>query len=215
MNSEEPKDALNQEEINQLLQAITPAENAEILKPKPQKRDESFLIISANLTDDLKHDGNVRISGKMLRGSQLEATGSVEVLGGIIGGTLTAGGMITTPFIEFSRIRCRDSLLVSRTIFQSDILCVGGIYLAPNTGSAIIGGITKSMITIQTDILGHPLSETTRVELITSSADNLESNDPNFRQIVIFNKIRPSVYISIYGEEREFQNNLNGINIIS
>ncbi len=140
-------------------------------------RESDQLKVKGDFAGELCHEGNIVIEGRLLSGSRIETSGELVVYGGISGSNLIAGKNILAPFIESSRIKCFDDVVVTSIILNSTIVCAGGIYCSPDTGSCISGGECKSLSTIQVDYIGSSLGLNTRAEILNSS-DELDDGKP-------------------------------------
>ncbi len=82
-------------------------------------------------TGDITFDGSIVVHGNVITGFRVEATEDIEVMGGVEGATILAGGMITLHSgiqgMGKSNIQCGGDLH-TKFIEQADVACGGNIY---------------------------------------------------------------------------------------
>ena len=135
---------------------------------------------SGNVT----YDGNVKIGNNIERGSIVSATGDVEVGGTIESGTVRCGGSLTVrkgintrrdemvtvngdiyaTYIDNSNVTANGTLIVSKSIIASHIICYSDINLSAK-GSALTGGEITCYGSLSADSIGNRTGIPTRIYL--------------------------------------------------
>jgi uncharacterized protein (DUF342 family) len=135
-------------------------------------------------TGNIEFIGTVIIMGGVNQGYSVKAGQSVEIHGGIDGGTVDAGGDIVVRYgilggnrgrvIAGGRIQCRfvengdirsaKDLLVSDGILHSRVRCGGRVLVNGRRGS-IIGGSIKAREEVSSKIIGSALLTTSEIEV--------------------------------------------------
>lgn len=138
-----------------------------------------------NSTGDISYEGNVLVHGNVRTGFKIEATGNVEVLGGVEGavinaggqivlhhgvqgmgkGVLNAGGNIVARFIESAAVKA-GGYVEADNIIQSDVSAKGDIIVDGSKGF-IIGGSVKAESLISAKTIGSAMGITTYIEVGT------------------------------------------------
>lgn len=135
-----------------------------------------------NSTGDIVYEGNVSISGNVLSGFRVDATGDVTINGVVEGATIISGGNITinrgiqgmnravieakgnivTKFIESAKSILAGGNIETDTILHSKVIAKGKI-TAKGRNGLIIGGDVKSSILIEADNIGNEMGTNTIV----------------------------------------------------
>lgn len=130
-------------------------------------------------TGDIDYDGDVKVSGNVLTGFSIHATGDVEVEGvveaasivaggkiiikrGIQGmnrGTLQAGGNILCRFIESAVVRAGANIEAD-AIMHSEVSAKNEIHVAGRKG-LIVGGSVRAGSLIESMTIGSPMGSAT------------------------------------------------------
>ena len=138
-----------------------------------------------NSTGNIKVAGNVIISGTVLSGFSVEATGNIQIYGGlssvklvaggniilrggIIGGNLSCEGDLTSKFIENCKVFAKGDIKTDY-VMNSNIRCGKNLY-AINSISKIVGGKYLVGENIQANIIGSNANVKTYLELGTDPA---------------------------------------------
>lgn len=132
---------------------------------------------------NIQFDGDISISGNVISGLSIEATGTIEVWGYVEGATIIAGedivlkngmqGMdkgkliagrnIVARFMERCDIEAKGSIF-SDYIVQSKVVACGSIVMKGKWGR-ILGGVVRAGREISANIVGSPSNELTVIEL--------------------------------------------------
>lgn len=109
--------------------------------------------------------GDIIVSGTV-EGGQLDAGGSIKVLGGVIAkASLKAGDSVSVRFIENSQIDAGVGIAIDNMALQSDLQAGNQIVVgieSPKRGR-LVGGSARAMMLIKTPLLGDPASAVTHV----------------------------------------------------
>ncbi len=134
-------------------------------------------------TGDITFDGSIVVHGNVITGFRVEATEDIEVMGGVEGATILAGGMITlhsgiqgmgksniqcggdlhTKFIEQADVACGGNIY-SEAILHSKVSCKGEIIVDGKKGM-ISGGNVRAGQLVSSRILGSHMGTVTEVEV--------------------------------------------------
>ncbi len=134
-------------------------------------------------TGDIEFDGSIVIYGHVMTGYRVEATGDIEVVGGVEGATLISGGSITlhsgiqgrgkshlqcaenlsTKFIEQADVVCKGNIY-SEAILHSKVACKGEI-IVEGKKSMISGGVVRAGKLVETRTLGSHMGTSTDIEV--------------------------------------------------
>ena len=132
---------------------------------------------------NIQFEGDVSVSGNVITGLSIEATGTIEIWGYVEGATLIAGediilkngmqGMdkgklsagrnIVARFMERCDIEAKGSIF-SDYIVQSKVIANGSITMKGKWGR-ILGGVVRAGKEISANIVGSPSNELTVIEL--------------------------------------------------
>lgn len=135
-------------------------------------------------TGNIDFVGTVIVMGSVNAGFTVRAGQSVQVHGGIDGGTVEAGGDVTVRygiqgagrgrvqaggkiqcrFMENADVRCQRDLIVSDGILHSKVRAGGKVTVTGRRGS-IIGGQVKARGEVSARVLGSHLTTTTEIEV--------------------------------------------------
>lgn len=135
-----------------------------------------------NSTGNIKVAGNVIVNGTVLSGFVVEATGNIQIhgglssvtliaggdivlRGGVIGGNLICEGDLTSRFIESCKVFVKGDIKTDY-VMNSDIKCGKNLH-AINSISKIVGGKYLVGENIQANIIGSNASIKTYLELGT------------------------------------------------
>lgn len=135
-----------------------------------------------NSTGNIKVAGNVIISGTVLSGFIVEATGNIQIhgglssvkliaggdiilRGGIIGGNISCEGDLTSKFIENCRVFVKGDIKTDY-VLNSNVRCGKNLH-AINSISKIVGGKYLVGENIQANIIGSNANVKTYLELGT------------------------------------------------
>ena len=135
-------------------------------------------------TGNIAFDGTVKISGEVLPGMKVDATGDIIVGEVVDGATLEAGGdirvgggiiakasvraagAVTVRFVENAQVYAGTTLVVEDTALQADLQANNQILVGhKNPHGRLAGGSARAMLLIQAPILGAPTSGVTQLLL--------------------------------------------------
>lgn len=135
-----------------------------------------------NSTGNINVAGNVIISGRVLSGFMVQATGNIQIhgglgsvrliaggdiilRGGIIGGNISCEGDLTSKFIENCKVFVKGDIKTDY-IMNSNVQCGKNLY-AINSISKIVGGRYLVGENIEANIIGSKANVKTYIELGT------------------------------------------------
>ena len=134
---------------------------------------------------NITYDGSVRVEGDVLSGMKVHVTGDIQVTGTVEGGGLEAGGSIqvgagiiahakvraagsvSARFVENSQIHAGTVIAIDDMVLQSELQALNQILIgvkSPQRGR-LVGGSARSMMLIQTPLLGAESSGVTSVQV--------------------------------------------------
>lgn len=136
-----------------------------------------------NSTGDIEYDGNVIVTGNVIAGFSIKATGDIIVNGVVEGanleaggqiilqrgvqgmnkGRLKAGGNIVSKFMENANV-ISGGFIESEAILHSNITAKGDIVVSGKKG-LIIGGYVRSATLIEAKTIGNMMETATIVEV--------------------------------------------------
>lgn len=140
------------------------------------------LVNVDNSTGNIKYDGNVEVSGNVVAGFEINASGNVTVRGLVEGAIITAGGDITlirgvqgmnkavltaggnivSKFIESAECVTADGNIESDSILHSKVISHGKITVNGRNG-LIIGGDVRATKMIEVKTIGNEMGTATCV----------------------------------------------------
>lgn len=141
-------------------------------------------------TGDIDYDGNVLITGNVLSGFSVKASGNIEVNGIVEGATVEAGGDLTlihgvqgmgkailkcngnmvTKFLESAKLVTVGGNLETDTILHSKVEVRGKIDVTGKNG-LIVGGDVRSTVLISAKYIGNEMGTTTIVGVGVDPSD--------------------------------------------
>ena len=108
------------------------------------------------------------VVGDVVDGAELEAEGDIRVVGGIIAkARVSAGGSVTARFVENAHIAAGTTIAIDDSAIQSDLQANNQIIIgakAPQRGR-LAGGSARTTMLIKTPLLGSPTSGLTSLSL--------------------------------------------------
>jgi len=134
---------------------------------------------------NITYDGSVRVEGDVLSGMKVHVTGDITVTGTVEGGELEAGGnvqvgagiiahakvraagSVSARFVENSQIHAGTVIAIDDMALQSELQALNQILIgvkSPQRGR-LVGGSARSMMLIQTPLLGAESSGVTSVQV--------------------------------------------------
>lgn len=134
---------------------------------------------------NITYDGSVRVEGDILSGMKVHVTGDITVTGTVEGGELEAGGnvqvgagiiahakvraagSVSARFVENSQIHAGTVIAIDDMALQSELQALNQILIgvkSPQRGR-LVGGSARSMMLIQTPLLGAESSGVTSVQV--------------------------------------------------
>ncbi|WCK52871.1 FapA family protein [Aneurinibacillus sp. Ricciae_BoGa-3] len=114
----------------------------------------------------IKAGGDVKIQGSV-ESATIEANGSIEILGGVIGrhkGYLKAGVDVKTGFIQEATITAENDVIVAQTIMHSSV-SAGRDVVCRATKGLIVGGTVRAGEQVVTKIVGNMTNTPTTIEV--------------------------------------------------
>lgn len=135
-----------------------------------------------NSTGNIEYDGDVLVTGNVVSGFEINATGNVEIRGIVEGATINAGGDVTlvrgvqgmnkasitckgnmvTKFLESAENITVGGDLDTDTILHSKVNCSGTIHASGRNG-LIVGGDVRSIHGIEAKSIGNEMGTATTV----------------------------------------------------
>ncbi|MDK8180704.1 FapA family protein [Paenibacillus sp. UMB4589-SE434] len=114
----------------------------------------------------IKASGDIRIYGGV-EGAQLEALGSIEVIGGIIAGNkgyIHARQQVKCSFVQEARISAGTDVIVSQSIMHSQVRA-GRQVICNGTKGLIVGGTIQAGERVEARTVGNGMSTVTVIEV--------------------------------------------------
>lgn len=151
---------------------------------------------------NITYDGSARIEGDVLSGMKVHVTGDITVTGTVEGGELEAGGnvlvgagiiahakvrasgSVSARFVENSQIQAGTVIAIDDMVLQSELQALNQILIgvkSPQRGR-LVGGSARSMMLIQTPLLGAESSGVTSVQVGVNPV--LEARYQELEQII-------------------------------
>ncbi|GAB6931474.1 FapA family protein [Paenibacillus sp. JCM 10914] len=154
----------------------------------------------------IKAAGDIRVTG-FVEGAELDAEGSIDISGGIIGynkGYVRAGQNVKSSFIQDGNVIAGASVLVSQSIMHSNIRAVQNIECSGIKG-LVVGGTLQAGEKVVARTIGNTMSTATvievgvlpelRNELVDLRAQlklSLESMDKTDKALYLLNQLASS-----------------------
>ncbi|MFB5266596.1 DUF342 domain-containing protein [Paenibacillus enshidis] len=114
----------------------------------------------------VKADGDIRVVGGV-EGAELDAAGSIEITGGIIGyhkGWVKAGHNVKCSFIQDGNVTAAADIIVSQSIMHSN-LRAGKQVLCNGAKGLIVGGSIQAGEKVAARTIGNTMSTATSIEV--------------------------------------------------
>lgn len=114
----------------------------------------------------IKAAGDIRVIGGV-EGAELDAEGSIEITGGIIGynkGHVKAGHSVKSSFIQDSNVSATEEVIVSQSIMHSNIRA-GRNVICMGTKGLIVGGNIQAGEKVVARTVGNTMSTVTTIEV--------------------------------------------------
>lgn len=126
------------------------------------------VVVRGNVLSGFKiiASGDIRVTGGV-EGAELEADGSIEIHGGIIGynkGRIKAGYNVKSSFIQDGNIEAGQDVIVSQSIMHSNIKA-GRDVICNGPKGLIVGGHIQAGETVTARTIGNTMSTNTTVEV--------------------------------------------------
>jgi uncharacterized protein (DUF342 family) len=159
----------------------------------------------------IKAGGDIRIAGSV-ESATLQARGSIEIRGGIIGhhkGTITAGVDVKAGFIQNAIVKAENDIIVSQMIMHSQV-SAGHDVICKATKGLIVGGTVQAGEKVIAKIIGNAINTMTTIEVganpalrgelqqlkkdIKQFAESIEKSDQGLRfldQLALQGKLTP------------------------
>jgi uncharacterized protein (DUF342 family) len=134
----------------------------------------------------IKAGGDIRIAGSV-ESATLQANGSIEIRGGIIGhhkGTVTAGVDVKAGFIQNAIVEAENDIVVSQVIMHSQV-SAGHDVICKATKGLIVGGTIRAGEKVIAKIIGNAINTTTIIEVGANPAlrDELQQLKKDIKQL--------------------------------
>ena len=134
---------------------------------------------------NISFNGSVHVSGEVLPGMKVHATGDILVTGVVDGGELDAAGdirvgggiiaharvraagSVAARFVESAQINAGTSIAIDDTALQSDLQALNQIVVGCRSTQRgrLVGGSARATLLVATPVLGAATGGVTRVEL--------------------------------------------------
>ncbi|MGG1879300.1 FapA family protein [Paenibacillus cisolokensis] len=114
----------------------------------------------------IKAAGDIRVTG-FVEGAELEADGSIDISGGIIGynkGFVKAGRDVKSSFIQDGNVIAGANVLVSQSIMHSNIRAAENIECVGTKG-LVVGGVLQAGEKVIARTIGNSMSTATVIEV--------------------------------------------------
>ncbi|MGE7057461.1 DUF342 domain-containing protein, partial [Paenibacillus glucanolyticus] len=158
----------------------------------------------------IKAAGDIRVTG-FVEGAELDAEGSIDISGGIIGynkGFVKAGQDVKSSFIQDGNVIAGASVFVSQSIMHSNIRAVQNIECNGMKG-LVVGGVLQAGEKVVARTIGNTMSTATVIEvgvlpeLRNELADlraqlklSIESMDKTDKALYLLNQLASSGQLS-------------------
>jgi uncharacterized protein (DUF342 family) len=134
----------------------------------------------------IKAGGDIRIAGSV-ESATLQANGSIEIRGGIIGhhkGTVTAGVDVKAGFIQNAVVKAENDIIVSQVIMHSQV-SAGHDVICKATKGLIVGGAVRAGEKVIAKIIGNAINTMTIIEVGANPAlrDELQQLKKEIKQL--------------------------------
>lgn len=180
-------------------------------------------------TGDIDYDGNVRISGNVLAGFSVKASGNIEVNGIVEGATVQAGGDLilihgvqgmgkavlkcngnmVTKFLESAKQVIVGGNLETDTILHSKVEARGNINVTGKNG-LIVGGDVRSTVLISAKYIGNEMGTATVVGVGVDPSEKRKLESLK-KEITALNdtKVKLNQIITMLRKKQEADGNLD------
>ncbi|OEF98787.1 hypothetical protein BHF68_02910 [Desulfuribacillus alkaliarsenatis] len=114
----------------------------------------------------VKANGDVRVKGN-IEGANVEAGGSIEIIGGIFGyhkGLVKAKQSLRASFIQNGIVSADNEVLVSDSIMHSKVSAGNNIIL-DGTKALIVGGVLRAGEEVSAKVIGNSMATPTEIEV--------------------------------------------------
>lgn len=163
---------------------------------------DANLIVKGDIAEGMKVrcDGDITVGG-VIESADVIAKGSIIIGKGILGRTaehaksstelsvsIKAGGNIYAMFASYARLEASGDIIIAEQLLHCDTTCESKIIVGneKTVGSQIVGGITRSSQSIETDILGASAGVPTRLDL--SGPFNVKSYELSCNRSIVDGK---------------------------
>ncbi|NMO96184.1 DUF342 domain-containing protein [Paenibacillus lemnae] len=114
----------------------------------------------------VKAAGDIRVTG-FVEGAELEADGSIDISGGIIGyhkGCIKAGQHVKSAFVQDGNVISGGDVTVSQSIMHSNVRAAQNVICTGAKG-LIVGGVVQAGEKVSTRTIGNSMSTATIIEV--------------------------------------------------
>ncbi|CEH31967.1 DUF342 domain-containing protein [Aneurinibacillus migulanus] len=114
----------------------------------------------------IKAGGDIKIAGSV-ESATLEAQGSIEIRGGVLGqfkGSVHAGTDVKTGFIQNATVKAENDVVVSQVIMHSNV-SAGRDVICKATKGLIVGGTVQAGEKVIAKIIGNMTNTPTNIEV--------------------------------------------------
>ena len=144
-------------------------------------KTDANLIVKGNIAEGMKVrcEGDITVGG-VIESADVIAKGNIIVGKGILGRTaehansaadlsvsVKAGGTIYAMFASYAMLKADDYIMIAEQLLHCDTTSKSKIIVGneKTVGSQIVGGTTRSFVSIETDILGASAGVRTNLDL--------------------------------------------------
>ena len=142
---------------------------------------DANLLVKGDIGEGMKVrcEGDITVGG-VIESADVRAKGNIIIGKGILGRTtdhsakikdytvsVKAGGTLSAMFASYAKLDADDDIMIAEQLLHCDTTSRGKVLVGneKTVGSQIVGGITRSSVGIQTDILGAPAGVFTQFDL--------------------------------------------------
>ena len=151
---------------------------------------DANLLVEGDITECMvvKCTGNITVGG-VIESAHVEACGSITVGKGIVGhvnekgdkdfslsSVIIAGDRIDAVFASYSKLHAKKEVHLDEQLLHCDTTSEGCVTVGnkKTIGNQIVGGITRALTIIETDVLGSPAGVLTKLDLSAAFLEKQE-----------------------------------------
>ena len=142
---------------------------------------DANLLVKGDIAEGMKVrcEGDLTVGG-VIESADVRAKGNIIVGKGILGKasghgsldqnhtvSIKAGGILSAMFASYAHLEANGDILIAEQLLHSHVTSKSNVIVGnkKTIGSQIVGGLTRSFVSIETDILGASAGVFTRLDL--------------------------------------------------